>query len=507
MKNVAVWSKTLVSGCVFIAAGSAKASIAENQVLVVYNSASAEGTALKNSYLAAHPGISAANVVDLNNPLLITFDLTSAQFINSVRDPIRNHLLVAGPPAPSDIIAIVLIRPIPHRLRDSDNPSAGDGPSTASAETQAGDATFASVDAELALLWQDLYSTEAGATMDSRSDNVIDNPYHQNTAGIHTFSRAAIQTAKSFTNNSDFYWALGGSGATRLTPGDMYLVCRLDGNNAADATALIGRAQDLAVNKAAVRVILDEYNLSAREDLDDDAVFTPPDPFLAGDDYEETRTLLENDIWRVRYDDTADFISAGEENIPVIAYASYGENHALAGENPAGTGTYIDGFDFARGAMFNTYESYNGRAFNGLGPTLGQEQVADFIAAGGTFGVGHVYEPFTFTIPDNEFLFVNMLVRQMTWAEAAYASIPVLSWQHVVVGDPLGRFDAVVELLGDCDADAAVDQADYAQYAGCISGPLTPASAACDCADLDGDGDSDLYDYAGFQLFFGQSAR
>jgi len=27
----------------------------------------------------------------------------------------------------------------------------------------------------------------------------------------------------------------------------------------------------------------------------------------------------------------------------------------------------------------------------------------------------------------------------MTWAEAAYASLPALSWQQIVVGDPLAR--------------------------------------------------------------------
>ena len=83
-------------------------------------------------------------------------------------------------------------------------------------------------------------------------------------------------------------------------------------------------------------------------------------------------------------------------------------------------------FFFAPGAIFNTIESYNGRALNGLGTKFNQEQVADFIAAGGTFAVGSVFEPFSFSIPDNEFLFQRMLVPHKYWGEAAYMALPML---------------------------------------------------------------------------------
>jgi hypothetical protein len=501
--------QVVIAGCLTsVCAVPADADITEDQVLVVYNSASAEASTLLADYLAAHPYLPASNVLDLSNAALLTSDQTYAQFITNIRNPIRDYLSAPGYPQPGDIIAIVLLRPFPHRLRDTDNALVGDAPSSAATEFSNGDATYASIDAELVLLWQSLDTGETGGTMDSKSDNVIDNPYHQSTTPIDAFSRSAITTPKTFTNRSNVAWGLGGSGASRLRAGDLYLVCRIDGTTLADARALIERAQAIPVDQANVRVLLDEYDLSVRDDIDDDPLFTSSDPFLAGDDYEETRDALLATGWDVRYDDTFDFISGTEETTPLVAYASYGENHDLdgAGENPPGTGTYIAGFNFAAGAMFNTIESYNGRALNGLGTLYGQEQAADFVTAGGTFAVGQVFEPFTFSVPDNEYLFPNMLDERMCWAEAAYTSLPALSWQQIVLGDPLGRFG----LRGDIDEDNDVDLDDFDAFAECLFGPdVTPAPSppptaqqCLDVFDLDQDGDVDLRDFLRFQIGF-----
>lgn len=446
------------------------AAINENQVLVVYNSAFADGTTLKNEYLARHTGVPSANVLDLNNAAIPAADLTRSQFNTMIRDPIRSFLLAPGDPTPEGIVSIVLIRPIPHRVQDTDIPGAGDLPGTAGTELNNGDATYASVDSELTLLWLNLDAGELGQRMDSLADNVIHNPYHQLAGEIDGFSRSNIQLAKSFMNRSNVAWVSNGSGATLLTPGDMYLVCRIDGTTLSQATAALDRAQNLRINKALVRVILDEFNTSTNQDFDDDRLFALNDPFFAGDDYEETTALLQSAGWDVRYDGTFDFVDSTEETNPIIAYSSYGENHdAIAGlgEDPPGNATYIDGFDFPPGAIFNTYESDNGRALNGLGSVFGLEQVADFLAAGGTFAVGNVYEPFTFTIADNEFLFVNFLVNGLTWGEAAYTSIPALSWQQIVVGDPLAKpviLDDPGLPKGDMNGDGVVNGLDIAEF-------------------------------------------
>lgn len=459
-----VWFAVLLISLAF--AMVAKADIAPAQVLVVYNAQSAEAIMLKDAYLAAHPGIPAgSNVLALDDASLLTADLSYADFVTKVRTPIRDHIEAVGYPEPADILSIVLVRPFPHRVQDTTAPTSGDNPSQTVTQFNNGDATCASVDAELVLLWQDLDSGESGGTMDSYSDNVIDNPYHTLSAPFDSFTRSGILLPKVLVNYGNVAWQLGSPGKAQLTPADMVLVCRLDGHTLEDAEALIDRAQGLYINKAFGRIILDEYDQTIGAGLDNQGF----GPFPAYQDYENARDSLMASGWDVLYDSTTDFITSAEETNPIIAYASYGENHSQsgAGENPPGSGTYIEGFRFPPGAMFNTIESYNGRALNGLGTLFNQEQVADFIAEGGTFAIGHVWEPFAFSLPDNEFLFVNMLGGQMCWAEAAYSSIPALSWHHVVLGDPLAVPTIIDDLglpMGDLDGDGSADGEDIVQF-------------------------------------------
>lgn len=461
-------------------ATSVRAAITEAQVLVVYNSASADGTALKNSYLAAHPGIPANHVFNLNDTSLLVSQITYADFITKIRTPIRNYLNSLGAAELQSIISIVLIRPIPHRIYDTDNVVVGDNPSgligefLPPASGGQADATCASVDAELVLLWQNLDTGEAGGPMDSNSDNLIDNPYHTLATEIHTFTRANIQTQKTFATHggAGVTWGSSGAGTAALTSGDIYLVCRIDAPNQAAAQASITRAQNLYANKATQIILLDSYDVAlagANGALDNGALYSSGDPFYAGPDYSDTRNVMQAQGWTVRYDTTTNFVDPGEEPRPLIGFASYGENHSLfgAGDNPAGIGTYpTSGYLYPRGAIFNPLESFSGRDLNGLGqhPSIPQGQVGDFIAAGGTFAVGNVWEPFSFSVADNEYLMQRMLVNQRTWAEAAYSGIPVLSWQHVVLGDPLGRFEAILNdpglPKGDMDGNGVVNGRD-----------------------------------------------
>lgn len=468
----------------FVACAPAWAGVLPSQVLVVYNSRTASGTEMKDYYLSAHPDIPSANVFDLDNILLNTIQLTYAEFVTLIRNPIRNFLLLPGGPEPTSIVSICLMKPLPHRIQDTDTGDSGDGPGLAVNEILAGDATNAAVDAELALLWQNLEAGEAGGTMDSRSDNVIDNPYHKASIGIETFGRGNIQTQKTYLNTSNICWLLGGAGATQLTPGDMYLVCRIDGNTVADAKTVIDRAKGLYINRAVVKILFDEHNTSGGDHFDDDGLFSDnaTDPFWGGNDYELTRDALLAAGWMVRYDATFDFVSSAEETSPLIGYASYGENHAsVLGEDPPGAGTFIDGFRFPPGAMFNTLESYNARALNGIGTLFDQEQVADFVAAGGTFAIGNVWEPFSFTVPDNAFMMTNLLLNGLTWAEASYSSMPALSWHQLVIGDPLGKpvilFDPGVP-KGDMDGNGVVDGRDIRWFISVTMNGLLPYRTA-----------------------------
>ncbi len=450
------------------------AALTADEVLVVYNSAAAGSDEILHAYISAHPDLPPENILDLNNPLLTGADLTWTQFSTMVRSPIRDYLDAPGDPTPQGIVSILLLRPFPHRILDTDNGAVCDNVNAIGSELINGDATCASVDAELVLLWQNLETGEAGGAADSLLDNMIVNPFHTSGQPIDTFSRSRIRQQHTFINLANVAWGTD-TAPSRLTPGDMYLVCRIDGNSTDDAIALIRRSQHLLANKALATILLDEFNVAAvTDELDDDGLFSSGDPFVAGDDYEETTSLLQIFGWNVIYDDTADFITGTELMTPLLGYASYGENHSFAGggENPPGNGTYIEDFTFDPGAVFNTIESFNGRALNGLGTLFNQEQVADFIGAGGAFAIGNVWEPFSFAVADNEFLLPRLLssspTARFTWAEAAWAAIPQLSWSQIVIGDPLGRFDVVDDPAipaGDLDGDGDIDDADVGLFA------------------------------------------
>ena len=55
---------------------------------------------------------------------------------------------------------------------------------------------------------------------------------------------------------------------------------------------------------------------------------------------------------------------------------------------------------------------------------------------------------------------------------------------------------------GDANADSAVDLDDYAKASVCLTGPGGSLGAGCECFDFDTDGDSDLADFAEFQIDF-----
>ncbi len=56
-----------------------------------------------------------------------------------------------------------------------------------------------------------------------------------------------------------------------------------------------------------------------------------------------------------------------------------------------------------------------------------------------------------------------------------------------------------VSVPGDCTGDRVVDLDDFELIAPCLTGPGIIITVDCDCADLDGDDDSDLADFAVFQ--------
>ena len=128
-------------------------------------------------------------------------------------------------------------------------------------------------------------------------------------------------------------------------------------------------------------------------------------------------------------------------------------------------------------------------------------------SSGGTFGVGNVFEPFSFTVPDNYFLMPNMMIHGLTYAEAAYASFPALSWQQIAIGDPLGKMIVINDLglpKGDMNGDGFVNGLDIKWFVNVLTnGPAQyrttfPALDPVARGDFTGEYKLDILDLPGF---------
>jgi uncharacterized protein (TIGR03790 family) len=129
----------------------------------------------------------------------------------------------------------------------------------------------------------------------------------------------------------------------------------------------------------------------------------------------------------------------------VIGYASWGSNDPHRHER-------FLGFHWLPGAIMTEFVSTNARTFkkppdswnlgkdwttpSGLFAASPQTMTADYILEGATGASGHVYEPYLVQTPHPELL-LPAYYQGRNLAESYYLAIRSLSWQNIVVGDPL----------------------------------------------------------------------
>lgn len=276
------------------------------------------------------------------------------------------------------VLYIVLTKGIPLRI----------------AGTQGTRGTTGSVDSELTLLYQKMLGSQvlpAGR---------MDNPYFAGARGV--------ETARPFS---------------RLDS-DLFLVTRLDGYTVDDVISLIDRGVQPSTEG---RVVLDQKS-----------------------------TLIDRggDQWLQEAADRLE-VAAGAERVwlettrevasvlgPVIGYYSWGSN------DPANR-LRRTGLQFVPGAIAGTFVSTDGRTFNEPPPdwtpassrVLGygsQSLAADLIREGITGVAAHVSEPLLDATIRPQILFPAYF-SGFNLGESYYLAMPFLSWQTVIVGDPLVR--------------------------------------------------------------------
>jgi uncharacterized protein (TIGR03790 family) len=384
--------RALVAAATAIAAvgnGAASAQSAANLLLVI-NTASADSDAVARHYIARR-GVPSQNTCLLVAPTTesITRDVYTAQ----IEQPIWKCITAAK--AQDRILYIVLTKGVPIRIT-------GTGGRTG---------TTASVDSELTLL----YRRRAGRI--APVVGFVPNPYF---AGP-----AAVDTIKPFAHDRF----------------DIYLVTRLDGYSVQDVETLIDKGVAPARDG---RFLLDE-----RASLLDSG----------GDTWLRTaaqRLRAQGLSERVVLDESTKVLT---QQTKVQGYYSWGSN------DPAIHQRHFD-LEFVPGAIAAEFVSTDARTFkeppqawtpanvatkDTIYAGSHQSLIGDFIRDGITGTAGHVDEPYLDGTIRPEILF-PAYVSGRNLAEAFYAAMPYLSWQTVVIGDPLcAPFDGARRTADEID--------------------------------------------------------
>lgn len=363
----------LITLCLLTGAGRAAAQTGRN-VLLVVNGASPASVQIGDYYAKAR-GVPADQIVTLQTPT--QDEVTREDFNALIEQPLR--VWFAQNAAHDRIFYLVLTKGVPLRVGG----------------TSGLQGNIASVDSELTLLYRKL--TGKAVSLTGR----VDNPYYLGTRGI--------DEAKPFSHDAQ----------------DIFLVSRLDGFTTEDVLRLIDRGK--------APVSRGTFVLDMRAALLDRAnawLQTAADRLGAAGF--KDRVIL----------DATSHVVVNEQN--VLGYYSWGSNDTAVHQRTFG-------FTFVPGALAAMFVSTDGRTFTTPPDTWNvgtwdkketyyagapQSLAGDLIRAGVTGIAGHVAEPFLDATIRPEILF-PAYVAGFNLIEAYYLAMPYLSWQTVVVGDPL----------------------------------------------------------------------
>jgi uncharacterized protein (TIGR03790 family) len=303
-------------------------------------------------------------------------EISRAAYQSQIERPIADWLSANA--AQDRILYLVLAKDVPLRVTGTGGPNG----------------TVASVDSELTLLYRKSSGQPVGQT------GPIKNPYF---AGA-----SAIANAKPFSHRSQ----------------DLYLVTRLDGYTFDDVRALIDRG----VAPSQEGVIVLDGRLELRQSAGNTWLVKAAAALGKLPGWSD-RTILDTTFKALR----------DQQN--VLGYYSWGSN-----DNAINVRHLQN--HFVPGALAGEFVSTDARTFqeppetwqvNNAGRTFRgshQSLIGDLIRDGITGVAGHVAEPYLNATIRPDILF-PAYASGFNLAESFYFAMPSLSWQTVVVGDPL----------------------------------------------------------------------
>lgn len=364
---------TIVLGVIL--APDAVAQSAYN-VAIVVNEASEDSRTVAAHYARVR-GVPESNIIRINTSTDEAIDRTT--YVETIERPLGQAISRAG--LQDRLLYLVLTKGIPLRITGTVG-TAG---------------TAASVDSELTLLYRRLTGTAAPPS------GLIDNPYF---LGARNLSEA-----KPFSHREH----------------DIYLVTRLDGFTTADALALIDRAPRA---RPAGIVVLDQRAAPESSRIGDEWMARAAERLAA--DGHKHRVVLETTT------------SGAAADAPVLGLFTWGPLDPAYRRRRSG-------LTFVPGAIAANLASFDARTFReppaDWQPTGSTDRttwfegsadalIGDLIRDGVTGVAGQVGEAFLRGAVRPDILFPAYLAG-FNLAEAFYLAMPALSWQTVVVGDPL----------------------------------------------------------------------
>ena len=365
-------------------------------VLLVVNEQSADSGRIAEHYARVR-GVPPGQILRVN--VDVADEIERTVFEARIQTPIARWLQEHS--AQDRILYIVLTRGIPLRIRGSADR----------------DGTRASVDSELTLL----YRRMSGA--DAPPAGRLANPYF---LGAKPLDQAAAFNRKA---------------------SDIYLVTRLDGYTVDDVIALVDRGV-APVQEG--RILLDQQGGTASQA--GDAWLKLGADRLGAAGFGSRVTL-----------DSSPGVVTGAKNL--LGYYSWGQTYQ-------GPKSRHLGLSFVPGAIAGSFVSTDARTFAEppaawpIGTWLDratyyagspQSLTGDLVRDGVTGVAGNVAEPFLDAAIRPDILFPAYL-SGFNLAESFYLAMPYLSWQSVVIGDPLAAPFPRKPLLA-ADIDGGIDPA------------------------------------------------
>jgi len=389
-----------------------------NNVLVVYNNivsinpnfaSQPEGKEIAEYYLSKRPGASLLAIDIPDSVRLGTYgeEILRDNYEQYIRNPIKIWL---DANTNKDIRYIVLTKGIPLKIK----------PGTSGEE--------ASVDIELSALYSDynkIYDSKK-----SHYSYAIHNPfYYYRFVNDNPFKDDGFQ----YLFQPNYFYVFYSANPTAKFKIN-YLVTRLDGYSVADVKAMIDRGVE--ASQGYYYWILDDGG-KGLDGYEFDRMMGNFKQLVLNNKW--AKIVLEEDFGLADYvvyqnlKQPPLYSNPQDPQGQVIAYVGWGVYDGY----PDNCITDLFDFNLAPGALYSSYESFNAWGFHDKDQSV-HTQLGEWIAIGGTGGVGNVYEPYATAIA-NEAIWMPAYAAGYPLADAFYLSLPYSSWTQVVIGDPLAN--------------------------------------------------------------------